>query len=717
MILYEEDWAKIPNAFPNYETSNISYIRASALLRDMGIKNHKFMLALHNKALVGVDPHDPEISPAMMMAVVTESYENFWYFVREVVRVPGSSLESPLMYIANRANLCLHWLYMQHIFTILTQIRQTGKSFGVSIPHLWQMQLRTKKHKIIGLTKDMALRSSHLSLMKSLDEELPFYLRQRKESDAANTEVINISRFGNEMVMFVPAKSPKQADRVGRGHVAATAFIDEGPYVSNLQISMPAMLAATNRGRVNADFKEEPYCTVLTSTVGDLAEPEGEFYFKLTQNSAQFSESMFDSKNREDLINTIRKQCRDIETVSGKKVPIRVYAEFNHRQLGVTDEQVAEWVSESSAEGSDAEKDYFNKWKFGGTRSALSKEQRERIESSKGEPNYVHKDNSSGYMLRWYQPKEDIDFILNSEPTVWGLDTSDAIGGDGISLVGESTTTGQVIGTLTINETFIPTFISFMFRFLRDNPKTVLIPERRSTGGAIIDGLLVMMIEAGINPFRRIYNTVVNDSMAKPELFSLISKPHFNDPSVILSNKKCFGFATSASGITSRSSLYGGTMQDAIRVIGSMVYDPVLCNQLQALIIDDNGKVDHRAGMHDDAVIAWLLSYWFMTNAKNLDFYGLNYRTIFKQNDINKSDNDPEKLKQAMLSESIKGKISAYMEMYNTNTKDIFLRKRIEMELNRLYEALPVSQRAIAGFDEIMANMQEERRFDRIRKR
>lgn len=716
MILYEQDYINHPTAFPNYETSNISYVRASALLRDMGIKNHRFMLALHNKALVGVDPHDPNLTPAQMMAIYIECYNNYWYYIREVVRIPGSTPEVPLMFLANRGNLCLHWLYLQHIFTILTQIRQTGKSLGVAAPHIYQQQIRNRSSKIIGLTKDMSLRGSHLSLMKAMDEELPMFLRQRQEKDIANTEMINISRLDNSMVMFVPSNSPKQADRVGRGHTAATAWVDEGPYVNNLQISLGSMFAATNRARINAEQKQEMYCSVLTSTVGDLAEPEGEFYFRLTQNSAEFTERLYDCENRQHLLSVITKQCRDIQSTTGTKVPIRVYAEFNHRQLGITDEQVATWLAEAQSDGADAEKDYFNKWKMGSSKSALTKDEQDLLTSSEISPIYTSIENQTGYMVRWFIEEHVGIQLLNTQPTTWGLDTSDASGGDGIGLVGRLASSGEVIGVLNISETFLPTYSLWLYKFLKKHKKAILIPERRSSAAAIIDQLLMLFIEDGENPFRRIYNTIVQNSLEKPELYSLISKPYFNNPEIVLSNKKAFGFATSGYGVTSRSELYGRTMTNAIRLTGALTRDKQLCLQLKSLIRDDNGRVDHRAGMHDDLAIGWLLSFWMLTNAKNLDFYGIDFRSVLKDNDVNKKENDPEKLRQMHFVTTTKAQIEAYMKIYNMSSKDIFLRKRIEQELQKLHSSLPEDSRDVTGLDDLISTATDDRRFDRIKR-
>ena len=55
MILFYEDWYK-QNAVIHETTTNLSFIKMSFLLEKLGIKNNKFMLALHQPELLYVDP-------------------------------------------------------------------------------------------------------------------------------------------------------------------------------------------------------------------------------------------------------------------------------------------------------------------------------------------------------------------------------------------------------------------------------------------------------------------------------------------------------------------------------------------------------------------------------------------------------------------------------------------------------------------------------------
>lgn len=91
--------------------------------------------------------------------------------------------------------------------------------------------------------------------------------------------------------------------------------------------------------------------------------------------------------------------------------------------------------------------------------------------------------------------------------------------------------------------------------------------------------------------------------------------------------KKYFGFATSGSGKTSRSMLYGRIFNNALYYTANNVRDAVLITQLAGLR-KRNGRIDHGVDGHDDSVIAWLLSYWFLSDAKNKTWYGLDNKNI-----------------------------------------------------------------------------------------
>ena len=82
-ILFESDWHKPENqgVIVDYETKNQSFVRYSALLREMGVKNHLWPLQLHDAGLQGIDPFDPDITPEMAVRVALEAKRNYFFLL------------------------------------------------------------------------------------------------------------------------------------------------------------------------------------------------------------------------------------------------------------------------------------------------------------------------------------------------------------------------------------------------------------------------------------------------------------------------------------------------------------------------------------------------------------------------------------------------------------------------------------------------------------
>jgi len=707
LILYEEDWDRYPTAFPDFDTKNENALRFCSLLKEMGIQNNRWPLALHDERLIGVDPFDPNISRDMALLVSNEASINFWYFIRECSRTPNSTPTKPAIFNMNRANMATYWLYFNHVFNLLVQPRQTGKSYGIDTLAVWLLELRLRKSFINLLTKDDQLRAKNLERLKKIDSELPFYLKTRGDRDIANTEQIKISLLDNTYTGFVPQKSAKAAQMVGRGHTSENNFIDEPCYIPNVGISVPAMLAAGNMVRTIAKENGTPYGTIMSTTVGDLAEDEGLYVYRMAQNSAPFSETMYDCRNEQDLRKVVKTNSRTNE----KNVPYRVYTEFNHRQLGISDEQIQEWMADAAAEGADAEKDFLNKWKFGEANTALEKSDRQVVENSQQDPLKVEIMEPYGYMMRWYVEPSMMNTTFSNDIIVLGLDTSDASGGDSIGLVGTHSNSGEVLLDMDINETTIASYIQFLFDFMMRYPNTILIGERRSTGPTILESLITMFLMKNLNPFKRIFNFVANDHKEKESLYKLINRDTVSDE-VAYGSKKTFGFATSAMGVTSRSELFSTTMREALRHGARTMRSKKLCSQIMALIRDKNGKVNHRSGAHDDLVIAWLLTYWFLTAARNTQFYGLHHSSILKSSAASIIDNDPMTLMKKRIEDAAVMKFELLATMLRTE-RDKYVRSRLELQIKQAFAALPASSKKARSYDEMLDQLYDSMRMSR----
>lgn len=706
MILFKEDWDKYPSADIDLTCKNKHFEKYASLLKSMGVKNHEWPLALINPELKGVDPFDPDLPVELMMAFAIEFKENPWAYFRLVARAPGGTDKDPLYFMANRSNMSLFWLYFNHIANILIQPRQTGKSFGIASLDNYILNILGTGVDITLLTRGETLRASTLDLMKRLEAELPFYLRARKKDDVANREEIKISSLDNKYRAILPSSSPITADRIGRGLTSASFRADEFAYLENIAITLPVVLGTTQAARRTAKIRGEPYGNIFTTTAGKKDDRDGKYAYNMVMESAVWSEHFYDAKNEEDLRDLIKKNSREGDTV-------RVNSTFSHRQLGYTDEWLIETMKENNAFGDVANRDYFNVWTSGSQTSPFTPDQSKDIRDSQASDYYTEVTNFN-YIIRWYLPKEQIVPRMNASYYSLAMDSSDASGGDDCAFVMRDIATGEVVAATNINETNLIKLSEFIVHLLVTYPRITFIPERKSSGVMIIDYLLMILPTRGINPFKRIYNKIVQEAVDYPDRMREIDKSEVSQD-VLVKYKKSFGFATSGMGMTSRDQLFGTTLQAAVKLTRHEVRDKVLIEQLLALIVK-NGRVDHPPGEHDDLVIAWLLSYWLMTVGRNLSFYGIDTRVILSEN---KEYNNPENVHKEIdykEQEHIRQLIDEQIQKIQ-NQRDEYVVSRMTMDLKHLTSLLKDDDRAAISVDELLNKLKKEREMSRFHKR
>lgn len=703
-ILFEQDWQLFPHAVVHTQTFNESFVRLSSLYKSMNVRNHTFLLALHNPDLIGIDPHDPNLTLDEMAMIAVECKENFWYYIREVVRIPAVAGSENIPFRASRGNIALYWLFFNHVFTLLIQIRQTGKSVGMDTLNRYLLNLRCQNTDIYLITKDDDLRSKNLSRMKDMEACLPFYLRMRQKNDLANNEEITIKKFSNTYKGLLVQSSPKAALKLGRGLTSPIMQFDEGAFLSNIRISLPAALAAGVAARDLARAANEPYGTVITTTAGKKDDHDGSYIYGLLMDAAVWTERFFDCRDIEDLEDLIRKNSASKQ--------LMVNCTFSHRQLGYSDEWLRRTLEETKAVGDDANRDFFNVWTSGSQTSPLSVNDAERIKNSKADDHYNEICSPYNYIIRWFCPENQIIHRMNSSFFTMGMDTSDAIGNDDIAMNLRDIKTGEILAAGNYNETNILVFCQWLVSIFVRFSNFVLIIERRSTGSAIIDTLIVMLLAKGIDPFKRIYNKVVQEADEFPERYREIQRELFaRDQEVYVRYKKLFGFATSGSGLTSRDELYSTTLLNAAKQTGHLVRDPKTVIQILSLEVR-NGRVDHARGKHDDNVIAWLLSHWLITQGKNLDFYGINSREILINAIAKQEYETPVEHYNDLEQRYLRGQIEALVEQIR-NERDDYIVQKLEMKLRSLAPKLIVEENEHFSMDSLIRDLRDQRRIDR----
>ncbi len=315
-------------------------------------------------------------------------------------------------------------------------------------------------------------------------------------------------------------------------------------------------------------------------------------------------------------------------------------------------------------------------------------------------------------MINWYIPKDKIRERMSRGKIIGGMDLSEGINRDALTLVLVDPKTLEVIATSCVNETNVIRFSGWIADLMIKYENIILIPERRNMGTALIDTLLIRLPAAGIDPFKRIYNLIVDEYKERPDLYRQISSEqsrrgsNFNDR-----YKSEFGYATSGSGRHSREGLYQQTLQRAAALGCDKVYDPQLVNEICGLS-SKNGRVDHGKNGHDDMVIAWLLVVWMLASSRNLAHYGitgaLSGTTEYRVGEKLSGEKDNVKKFEEYRQRTVRDEIARLLDELRGEKDDRIIRMT-EMRLRSLDSKLTDNYDDAQSIDELISNAAESR--------
>ncbi len=659
MILFKEDWGKYPGAIAHLTTSNKSWLEFCSKLKLMGVENYLFPLALLNPELENVDPFDPTLSPDIKTKIFFECRFNIWYYLREVHRVAPQASNEGIPLAAHRGNIAYVWCCMHHLSVGLTLPRQQGKSVIADAVDQWAKDVAATNSTLVLVTKDNELRKKNVERLKKTRKLLPAYIGNISNKDIDNQTQMSNALLGNVLNTVVGQPTTDGANKAARGLTAPIFHFDEPPFTTNIEIMLSAALPAFISAAEEAAKFDNPYYIGYTTTAGEINTPEGKYMYDVLMGGMWFNESIYDCQNRDQLLKRIRRNSTGDDDL--------VYINFLHYQLGKSDEWLFRALATTHSKGASADRDYFNIWTNGTAVHPFDTELLDLIKASRQDARYIEISERE-YCLNWYISKETLNaYIRDDRKMIAGIDMSEAIGKDYITIVILDERDLGVIGSFAAKELNLQSFIDWVCELIVKYPNLILIPENKSSGTTLIDSLLYKLPAMGIDPLKRIYSRVVDEGEHRdPEneasvLFSRRTTDWWN------SNKSKFGFRTSGSGKHARSKLYTDALQIAGNFGADKVRDPALISEVSSISVKD-GRIDHNSGAHDDRVIAWLLGVWFLSSSKNLSYYGIT-RAMHDAKELTKQKKDEKEPTE--------------YDIY-TDKRDMQLREKIAILLDKI---------------------------------
>lgn len=692
------------------ETNNKTFLRTAELFRKMGIKNYYFLLQINNPLIKDLDPWDENLTDVQRSMILNECNENVWYVIREVIKVNGSS-----RFRANRAVISFIWSCLNHLNTTILMPRQSGKTVGMQVLVTVMQYLMGRGFRSGLITLAASNRMQFVEAVKKMRSAMPAYLTNMtyKDKDAGN--ILSYEAYGpdkkNTFEVRVPSGGSDGAENVSRGSTFEVLLYDEPAWTKYIEGIINGSGPATLTAQKEAREKGIPYFTAKATTPNSILKDEGKYMHDDFLSSTEWREAFFDSFSESHLV----QRCIKAAPVSTTSPKIGMM--FTHLQLGFGHSWVKETMDKLGLSWSKAKIDLLMMWTEEGMNKLFDDFTREKLADSKKEFDHSEEINETGLFVDWFVGKEFAESLIShpEEYILMGMDTSDANNRDAVTLVLRRMKTGENIATGRYPLAFMDDVTEVLKELLLRIPNSLLVIER-NRAAHMIERLLIMLPAYGIDPFKRIFNDIYDKPIRYEREFKEVMEMNakYRSKEFYLRYKGKFGFHT---GPESRRQMYG-FIHEAISLTGAGIRYKLLIDELIGLEIDKDGRIDHKSGGHDDLVIAWLLTYWFIKLGYNKHLYDIPQGMTLTEIVALKDTGDAPKYTKAELEMFIKirGRINDLTKELMTSDNNT-LATRIEMEIRKLSDLIPKEMRKTITIDEIIDGAKQERNKRAIEKR
>lgn len=599
-------------------TRNTSFIKMHQYLKAIGIKNNKFMLALLDPDLAGIDPHDPNLNSYYKGKVLAECMANFWYFIREVCKVPdqgGSGKGIP--FELHRGNMALFFCSIYNMNIFLEMPRQQGKTLAADARYLYLFNFGTSNSTIAFLHKALDGSKDNLQTLKNLRECLPPYLRmdQPFSRDGKNARVSDtILRLEhavnrNKIITVASARNKTAAQNLLRGKSIPLLWGDEwgfAPYNETIYLNtVPAFKRAADNSRANG----APYGILFTTTPGFLTSNEGIFAYQMKEDAVPFSETWYDKSYQ---------QIMDIMNSNTKST--FVYIKFSYAQLGRTEQWFKEICKTMGNKWEDIRREVLLEWSQGSDNSPFTLDELETVSRLTKDPDSVIEVLNGKFQVNLYGQIDYGRSGLPVDPPIIGVDVSGGYRRDSSAFTIIDSRTTKVIADFKCNYISQIELAKIIVEVVQKYMKNAVINVERNGGfGAAVVGLLR---KAGLT--KNLYY----------ENKEKVIEEKFEGPGAIKKTKqlmRVYGLDSTKNVRELLIEILRERMDNhKDKFVTKRLYDEFL-----GLEVKRNGKIEHSANTHDDLTFSYLMALYVWYEGKNLkEDFGINKQTLKTDNDI-----------------------------------------------------------------------------------
>ena len=586
-------------AYYHLSTSNQSFLNMHYFLKQKGIQNNKFFLVIYDRDLIGVNPRDPNLNVVMKKKVLRECLHNFWYFIREVVRIPdqGGEVGGGKRYELHRGNLALNFGFLLNWNIFLELPRQHGKTISSICWYLWVFNFGTTNSEIMFMNKKHEDSKMNLRRLKDIRDVLPDYL-QEKEKILPDGKVIKASNNVestsnpynmNKITTKAGARNKAAANSVGRGCTMPMHWYDEYAFILYNDIIYSAATPAFKTASDNARKNGKPYGILITTTPGDMTTDEGLEAYNTKESATPFDESFYDFDL--DKLNSVKKSNTNSSFF---------YMKFTYQQLGSGSDYFAEMVRDLKRDWVAIRREVLLEWSKSSSNSPFRQQDLDIVEKMiMKEPIYKVPLMNGLYFLNMYKP---MDVTMSRKfPPIIGVDVSGGYQRDSSAITIIDSRTTDVVADLNCNYISTNDLTKVIYELVvKYMPNAIVNIEQNGVGIGVISTLKNSKIKR--NLYFEIKDRVIEERFNGMKLVKKTTKA------------KVFGFYESKS---SRETLME-ILRDRMENHKRRFISPIIFNELTTLEVKKNGRIEHADNYHDDQVFSYLMALYVWYEGKDL---------------------------------------------------------------------------------------------------
>lgn len=578
------------------ETTNQSFIDMHHYLKSKGIQNNDFFLALIDAGLAGVDPRDPNLNQYMKGRIMRECQLNYWYFLREVVRIPdqGGTVGSGKRYGLHRGNLAMNFLFVLNFNQFVEMPRQHGKTTAALCRYLWVYNFGTSNSEIMFIHKDHTGSKKNLKDLKAIRDALPSYLQmssavnnEGKKLKVPNTVVTVQHPYNNNKITTFPsARTKDAANNLGRGSTMPLQYYDEFAFMPyNREVYLAAAPAFSTASQ-NAKRNRAPYGMLLTTTPGDLLTDSGAYAYDIRNKATPWIENYYDFTYQ---------QLEELKNSNTNNSFFMI--SYTYQQLGSGQDYFKRMVLEMNKDWVAIRREVMLEWAETATNCPFSTDDLDKIKTYCKEP--IRIIPFGRFMQYQFLIYEDID---TSYPPIIGVDVAGAMYQDSSAITVIDSRTTRVGATLNCNYMPSDDLAQVLYELVTKYLPNAIINIERNGG-------------FGVSVIQRLCKTSVKKNLYW-EVKDKVIEEAYNGVRTVKKSQKVRVYGTdSTKDIRARliEILY-----DRVAYHKAKFVAPILHKEMQGMEVKKNGKVEHSQNTHDDQVFSYLMALYVWYDGKDL---------------------------------------------------------------------------------------------------